>query len=71
MAKRSRQTFKKHQKEQARQQKQKNKADRRLQAKQLRAHAGSEIGQPPEEMADGRPGPQPGPALGDRGSEQA
>jgi hypothetical protein len=71
MAKRSRQTFKKYQKEQARQQKQKNKAARRLQAKQHQAPAASEIGQPPQEMADGRPGPQLGPALGDRVSEQA
>jgi hypothetical protein len=71
MAKRSRQTFKKFQKEQARQQKQKNKAARRLQAKQRQAPAASENGQHPQEMADGRPGPQPGPALGDRVSEQA
>jgi hypothetical protein len=69
MAKRSRQTFQKYQKEQARQQKQKNKAARRLQAKQRRAPAVSEDGQPPPEMADGRPALQPGAALGDRVSE--
>jgi hypothetical protein len=69
MAKRSRPTFQKQQKEQARQQKQNNKAARRLQAKQRQAHATSENGQPPPEMADRRPGPQPGPAQGDRVSE--
>ena len=62
MAKRSRQTFQKHQKEQARRQKQKDKAARRLQAKQRRADAALE-------MAHRRPGPQPVPALGDRVSE--
>ena len=71
MAKRSRQTFQKHQKEQARQQKQKIKAARRLQAKQRRADAASEMGEPPGEMADGRPGPEPAPVLGDRVSELA
>jgi hypothetical protein len=69
MAKRSRQTFQKHQKEQARQQKQKNKAARRLQAKQRRADATSQMGESPVEMADRRPGPQPAPAGEDRVSE--
>jgi hypothetical protein len=71
MAKRSRQTFQKHQKEQARQQKQKIKAARRLQAKQRRADAASEVGEPFGEMADGRPGPEPAPVLGDRVSDLA
>ena len=62
MAKRSRPTFQKLNKERARQQKQQAKAARRLQAKQRRAHAVSERGEPPLEVADRRPGPQPGPA---------
>ena len=69
MAKRSRQTFQKHQKEQARQQKQKQKAARRLQAKQHRADATSERGESPVEMVGRRPDPPPAPALGDRVSE--
>jgi hypothetical protein len=70
MAKCSRQTFQKCQKEQARRQKQTHKAARRLQAKQRRAQAATGMGEPPQAMADGRPGPQPAPALGDRVSEQ-
>jgi hypothetical protein len=70
MAKRSRQTFQKHQKEQARQQKQKHKAARRLQAKQRRADAASEGGESPVGMADRRPDPPPAPTPGDRVSEQ-
>jgi hypothetical protein len=65
MAKRSRQTFQKHQKEQARQQKQKTKAARRLQAKQLRAQAAPGMGEAPGEMANSRPGSQPAPVQGD------
>jgi hypothetical protein len=61
MAKRSRQTFQKHQKEQARQQKQKTKAARRLQAKQLRAQAVPGMGEAPGEMTDSRPGSHPAP----------
>ena len=64
LAKRSGQTFQKQQKEHARQQKQQKKAARRLQAKQRRAQAGT--GDAPGETADGRPGPQPAPAWGDR-----
>ena len=70
MAKRSRQTFQKHQKEQARQQKQKSKAARRLQAKQRRADATSEISPPAGEMVETEGGPQPAPALGDGVSER-
>ncbi len=70
MAKRSRQTFQKHQKEQARQQKQKSKAARRLQAKQRRADAASEMSSPVGEMVETQGGPQPAPALGDRVSER-
>jgi hypothetical protein len=69
MAKRSRQTFQKHQKEQARRQKQQQKAARRLQAKQRRADVASERGASPVEMADTRPDPPPAPARGDRVSE--
>jgi hypothetical protein len=69
MAKRSRQTFQKHQKEQARQQKQRNKAARRLQAKQRPPDAASESGEAPVEMADKRPDPPLAPARGDRASE--
>ena len=69
MAKRSRQTFQKHQKEQARQQKQKSKVARRLQAKQRRADAASELSAPPGEMADTQESPQPALTLGDRVSE--
>jgi hypothetical protein len=65
MAKRSRQTFQKHQKEQARQQKQRTKAARRLQAKQRRADGVSEMSSPPGELVDTQDGPQPAPALGD------
>lgn len=70
MAKRSRQTFQKHQKEQARRQKQKTKAARRLQAKQRRADAASEGGEAPVEMTDRQPGLQLAQAWGDRVNEQ-
>ena len=66
LAKRSGQTFQKQQKEHARQQKQQKKAARRLQAKQRRAQAATGTGDAPGETADGRPGPQPAPAWGDR-----
>jgi hypothetical protein len=69
MAKRSRQTFQKHQKEQARRQKQDNKAARRLDAKQRRAQTAPGIGESPGEMVDRQPGPQAAPARGDRVSE--
>jgi hypothetical protein len=70
MAKRSRQTFQKHQKEQARQQKQKNKAARRLQAKQRRAEGAPERDTSLLEMADRQPDPPPAAALGDHVSER-
>jgi hypothetical protein len=70
MAKRSRQTFQKYQKEQARRQKQTQKAARRLHAKQRQAEAATGMGELPEARADGHPGPPPAPALGDRVSEQ-
>jgi hypothetical protein len=62
MAKKSRPSFQKRQKEQARQHKQQAKAARRLQAKQRRATAASERDEVTLEMA-GRPSdPQPLPA---------
>jgi hypothetical protein len=70
MAKRSRQTFQKYQKEQARRQKQNDKAARRLQAKQRQAQAATGMGDAPVGMADGRPDPLPAPASGDGVSEQ-
>jgi hypothetical protein len=71
MAKRSRQTFQKHQKEQARRQKQQHKAARRLEAKQRRGQTGTDMGEPLGEISDAQPGPEPAPARGDRVSEQA
>jgi hypothetical protein len=65
MAKKSRASFQKRHKEQARQQKQQDKAARRLEAKQRRANAASEIGDTTLAMADIRLGPQPLPAPGD------
>jgi hypothetical protein len=70
MAKRSRQTFQKYQKEQARRQKQNNKAARRLQAKQRQAEAVTGMGESPLERPDRQSGPPPAPALGDPVSEQ-
>jgi hypothetical protein len=69
MAKRSRQTFQKHQKEQARQLKQQQKAARRLQAKQRRADAASEGGASPVGVTDRWPDPPLAPAPGDRVSD--
>jgi hypothetical protein len=69
MAKRSRQTFQKHQKEQARQQKQHAKVARRLQAKQRRSQAATGMGEPSGKMADRPLDPQPTAALGDHVSE--
>ena len=66
MAKRTRPTFQKRQKEQARQQKRKDKAARRLEAKQRRANAALGMGETALDMADRRPGPQPLPTKGRR-----
>jgi hypothetical protein len=65
MAKKSRPTFQKQQKEHARQQKQQAKAARRLQAKQRRANAASGSSETALDMTGIRPGPQPVPATGD------
>jgi hypothetical protein len=69
MGKRSRQTFQKHQKEQARQQKQHAKVARRLQAKQRRSQDVTGMGELSQKMADRPPVPQHTPALGDHVSE--
>jgi hypothetical protein len=69
MAKRSRQTFQKYQKEQARRQKQTHKAARRQQAKQRQAQAARGLGESPVERADRQPGPPPAPARADHVSE--
>jgi hypothetical protein len=71
MAKRSRQSFQKHQKEQARRQKQQAKSARRLEAKQRKANADSGPDDTTLDRAGLQPDPQPGPAWGDRISEQA
>jgi hypothetical protein len=65
MAKKSRPTFQKRQKEQARQHKQQAKAARRLQAKQRRANAASERDETTLDMAGTQPDPQPLPAADD------
>ena len=65
MAKRSRPTFQKRQKEQARQQKQQAKAARRLQAKQRRADGTSEPDESTLDMADNQLDPQSFPAATD------
>jgi hypothetical protein len=71
MAKKSRPTFQKLNKEKARQQKQQAKAARRLQAKQRRINAKSGVGETTLDMAGLRPGPQPIPASGDQESDLA
>lgn len=65
MAKRSRSTFQKHHKEQARQQKQQDKAARRLEAKKRRANGESGTDDSTLDLAGILPGPQPLPVLGD------
>jgi hypothetical protein len=64
MAKRSRSTFQKHYKEQARQQKQKDKAARRLEAKKRRANGETEMGDATIDLGGIRPDSQPIPESG-------
>ena len=71
MAKRSRSTFQKHYKEQARRQKQQAKAARRLEAKQHRATAQSGSGDTAPDVAGMRPGLQPLPVSGAQESDPA
>ena len=59
MAKKSRPTFKKREKEKARVQKQQGKEARRLESKELKAHATSVFGTEDPDIAGIRPGPQP------------
>jgi hypothetical protein len=70
MANKTRATFQKRQLERARQQKQRDKAVRRLEAKQLKAQAAprSAGGEDPD-IAGIRPGPQPLPAQWDEVDE--
>ena len=59
MAKRSRPTFQKREKEKARVQKQKDKENRRLESKERRRNAPDMIGGEDPDIAGIRPGPQP------------
>ena len=59
MARRSRPTSQKRNKEMARQQKQKDKAARRLEAKERKTDAGSDVGGTDLDIAGIKPGPQP------------
>lgn len=59
MAKKSRETFQKREKQKARQQKQKDKEIRRAEAKERKASGSSEFGDVDADIAGIRPGPQP------------
>jgi hypothetical protein len=59
MAKKSRPTFQKREKEKARMQKQKDKESRRLESKERRRNSPNEIGGEDPDIAGIRPGPQP------------
>lgn len=59
MAKKSKTTFQKMEKEKARQQKQRDKEARRLQAKSLKADSEPRTGDADPDIAGIRPGPQP------------
>ena len=65
MARRSRPTSQKRNKEMARQQKQKNKATRRLEAKERKTGVGSDVGSKDADIAGIQPGPQPLPEQWD------
>ena len=65
LAKRSRPTFQKREKEKARQQRQKEKEARRLEAKERRATAAPRTGEEDPDIAGIRPGPQPLPEQWD------
>jgi len=70
MARKSRQTFQKRDKEKARQQKNKDKAVRRLEAKQRRADSGPRLEGEDPDIAGIRPGPQPLPPQWDYSRSQ-
>jgi hypothetical protein len=59
MAKKSKATFQKMEKEKVRQQKRRDKEARRVQAKALKATAEPRIGDEDPDLAGMRPGPQP------------
>ena len=59
MAKKSRPTFQKREKEKAHVQKQKDKENRRLETKERRRNAPTDIGGEDPDIAGIRPGPQP------------
>jgi hypothetical protein len=59
MAKKSKQTFQKREKEKARVQKRKDKEARRLESKALKANIATGIGDEDPDIAGIRPGPQP------------
>jgi hypothetical protein len=59
MAKKSKQTFQKREKEKARVQKRKDKEARRLESKALKANMTTVIGDEDPDIAGIRPGPQP------------
>jgi hypothetical protein len=65
MAKKSKQTFQKREKEKARVQKRKEKEARRLESKALRANITTVIGDEDPDIAGIRPGPQPLPEQWD------
>jgi hypothetical protein len=65
MARRSRPTSHKRNKERARQKKQKDKAARRLEAKERKTDVGSDVGGKDVDIAGIRPGPQPLPEQWD------
>ena len=65
MARRSRPTSQKRNKEMARQQKQKDKATRRLEAKERKTDVGSKVGGNDLDIAGIQPGPQPLPEQWD------
>jgi hypothetical protein len=65
MARRSRPTSQKRNKEMARQQKQKDKAARRLEAKERKTEGGAQVGGQDMDIAGIQPGPQPLPEQWD------
>jgi len=65
MARRSRPTSQKRNKEMARQQKQKDKATRRLEAKERKTNGESQVGDKDLDIAGIQPGPQPLPEQWD------
>ena len=65
MARRSRPTSQKRNKEMARQQKQKDKATRRLEAKERKTDVGSKVGGKDLDISSIQPGPQPLPEQWD------